>query len=95
MTMHVGNCTDGPADYQLAGDGLIIEPPGASNEDVFILERDKQNLWTITGTKRVIFKVGQAEHSVTGVTNDDIALLIQCGTQLSAVKLQQAPHQER
>ncbi len=93
--MHVGNCTDGSADYNLAGGGQIVEPPEFTGNETFRLDKDKQNLWTITGTKTVTFLVNGAEVArVQNVSDSDLAILVQCGTTYAGFKLAQAAHQE-
>ncbi len=92
--MHVGNCTDGSADYNLAGGGQIIDPPGFTGNELFHLEKDKQNLWSISGTKTVVFIVAGAEVArVQDVSNTDLAILVQCGTTYQGFKLAETPHQ--
>ena len=93
--MHVGNCTDGPADYQLAGDGFVIKPPDLTGDETFRLDADKQNLWTISGEKRVIFIVpGRPEIIVNNVTDSDIVVLFKCAGEYSAGKMTFAEHNE-
>jgi hypothetical protein len=89
--MHVGNVTDGAADYNLAGGGQI-EP----DEDVrFTLQPDTQNFWSNIGTRTVIFTVGQAEVArVQGVTDSGIAILCYCDGEYHGVKLREEPPQE-
>lgn len=93
--MHVGNCTDGSADYNLAGGGQILEPPQFTGSETFRLAKDKQNLWSITGKMIVTFTVNGSEvAAIQNVSNTDLAILVQCGTQFLGLKLQKAPHQE-
>lgn len=92
--MHVGNCTDGSADYQLSGDGLIVEPPGITEEVSFRLETETQNyLDAGTNSFTVTFDAGNGKLSVDGVTNDDLALLTECNGVLTALKVARVPLQ--
>ncbi len=93
--MHVGNCTDGSADYNLAGGGQVLQPPQFSGSETFRLAKDKQNLWSITDSMIVTFTVNGSEvAAIPDVSNTDLAILVQCGTQFLGLKLEEAPHRE-
>jgi hypothetical protein len=93
--MHVGNVTDGPADYNLSGGGQVIEPPEFTGEETFRLEKDKQNRWKISGSKNVSFFVGGNEvASIGNVQQTDLAILTLCGAVYTAFRVRLVDHVE-